>query len=122
MKKPNQKNTGIKNTTLLQKKKQVDEVIANAQAEYDKVIAEAETHIAASKKIIGDNGLVPVVQFTEEGLLSLLKQLYISGKERIQIANPQIIYEIQALTEQTQEAQEAQEVEYEVVEEKIISH
>ena len=117
---------------LMQKKQQIDEALQLAELEYQKIIAEAETHIEASKKIIETNGLVPVIQFSEEGLLSLLKQLYVSGQEKIQITNPQIIYEIKALIEpepepepepdsEPTESQEAQEVEYEIVEEKVIS-
>ncbi|MFY8160297.1 MAG: hypothetical protein ACOVNU_03135 [Candidatus Kapaibacteriota bacterium] len=101
------------NTNLVEEEQNDAKILANAQAEYQKILDIANIHIAASKKIIDDNGLVPIIPFTESILLSLLKQLYKSGSETLIVPNPNIQYNIKALT--TPPSQQAQEVEFEVV-------
>jgi hypothetical protein len=122
MKKNNQKTTPLEKS-LTEKSKEAELALAKAQAEYNNVIEEAGKHIEAAKKIITDNGLVPIIRFSESQLLAFLKQLYKEGAEEIQIPNPDIKYIILSLSEtntvpqeNTENIGEAQEVDYEIVE------
>lgn len=105
-------------SNIMQKKQEIDKAMQLAELEYQNIIAEAETHIAASKKIIEDNGLVPKILFSEQELLNLLKQIYKEGADKIQLIDPRILYDIKALTEPEPESK-AQEVDYEIVDEKV---
>lgn len=106
----------MKKQSLLEKKMTVDEIAANAQAEYEEFIKIAQTHITTARNIIIDNDLVPILILTEQELLDLLKKMYKMGWENIKLIDPKIDYEIKALTQSST----IEEVDYEIVDEKNI--